>query len=119
MFTVFMRQKIQLSSVQSSEHNASVCCMRLCACTDISALTEPMLCLTLYCTVVYLTLSSIGYDIVGLNNVYQVAAGTKLALRYNDASPLENHHAAMAWALLRRHDSDILTALTPTEKVNF
>jgi 3'5'-cyclic nucleotide phosphodiesterase len=73
----------------------------------LSALLCPTSCITtVHCSLV-----------TGLNNVYQVAAGTKLALRYNDASPLENHHAAMAWALLRRHDSDILTALTPSEKV--
>jgi 3'5'-cyclic nucleotide phosphodiesterase len=85
-------------------------CAYIHSLTALSALLCPSSCNI----AILLTLIS---DVTGLNNVYQVAAGTKLALRYNDASPLENHHAAMAWALLRRHDSDILTALTPSEKV--
>jgi hypothetical protein len=37
----------------------------------------------------------------GLNNGYQVAAGTRLARLYNDKSVLENHHAARAFREFR------------------
>lgn len=39
-------------------------------------------------------------DHPGYNNVYQVNARTELAIRYNDISPLENHHAAVAFDIL-------------------
>lgn len=31
---------------------------------------------------------------------YQINAQTELAIRYNDISPLENHHAAVAFELI-------------------
>lgn len=31
---------------------------------------------------------------------YQINAQTELAIRYNDISPLENHHAAVAFEIL-------------------
>lgn len=39
-------------------------------------------------------------DHPGFNNSYQVKARTELALRYNDISPLENHHCAVAFNIL-------------------
>ena len=39
-------------------------------------------------------------DHPGYNNVYQINARTELAIRYNDISPLENHHAAVAFDIL-------------------
>uniref|UniRef100_A0A672FIB7 High affinity cGMP-specific 3',5'-cyclic phosphodiesterase 9A n=1 Tax=Salarias fasciatus TaxID=181472 RepID=A0A672FIB7_SALFA len=50
-------------------------------------------------------------DHPGYNNVYQINAQTDLALRYNDISPLENHHCAVAFGILakvehgQRHES--------------
>uniref|UniRef100_A0A3P8SER8 PDEase domain-containing protein n=1 Tax=Amphiprion percula TaxID=161767 RepID=A0A3P8SER8_AMPPE len=42
-------------------------------------------------------------DHPGYNNVYQVInAQTDLALRYNDISPLENHHCAVAFGILAK-----------------
>jgi hypothetical protein len=38
----------------------------------------------------------------GTTNAFQVNTGSALALRYNDASVLENHHAATGFALLER-----------------
>jgi len=35
-------------------------------------------------------------------NVVQINAQTDLALRYNDISPLENHHCAIAFAILAK-----------------
>eukprot|EP01086_Lenisia_limosa_P001087 TRINITY_DN1197_c0_g1_i1.p1 TRINITY_DN1197_c0_g1~~TRINITY_DN1197_c0_g1_i1.p1 ORF type:complete len:498 (+),score=115.59 TRINITY_DN1197_c0_g1_i1:67-1560(+) len=50
-----------------------------------------------------LILSCLVHDLQhpGLNNAYQVAALTDLAIRYSDISPLENHHCATAYPLLR------------------
>uniref|UniRef100_A0A3Q2GN36 High affinity cGMP-specific 3',5'-cyclic phosphodiesterase 9A n=1 Tax=Cyprinodon variegatus TaxID=28743 RepID=A0A3Q2GN36_CYPVA len=39
-------------------------------------------------------------DHAGYNNAYQINARTELALRYNDISPLENHHCAVAFEIL-------------------
>ncbi|RNA26068.1 high affinity cGMP-specific 3 -5 -cyclic phosphodiesterase 9A-like isoform X2 [Brachionus plicatilis] len=39
-------------------------------------------------------------DHPGYNNAYQINARTELAIRYNDISPLENHHCAVAFQIL-------------------
>jgi hypothetical protein len=51
-----------------------------------------------------LLLSAICHDLEhpGTTNAYQVNTASLLALRYNDASVLENHHCAAAFALLER-----------------
>ncbi|KAG1937719.1 high affinity cGMP-specific 3',5'-cyclic phosphodiesterase 9A [Pimephales promelas] len=41
-------------------------------------------------------------DHTGYNNAYQINARTELALRYNDISPLENHHCAVAFEMLEK-----------------
>uniref|UniRef100_A0A3B5A3M4 PDEase domain-containing protein n=1 Tax=Stegastes partitus TaxID=144197 RepID=A0A3B5A3M4_9TELE len=47
-------------------------------------------------------------DHPGYNNVYQVInAQTDLALRYNDISPLENHHCAVAFGILAKFLSNV------------
>lgn len=33
---------------------------------------------------------------------YQINARTELAIRYNDKSPLENHHCAVAFQILEK-----------------
>ena len=47
----------------------------------------------------------------GLGNSYQVNAQTELALRYNDTSVLESHHAALASVVVR--DSTLFGGLLP------
>jgi len=47
----------------------------------------------------------------GTNNAYQINAMTDLALRYNDQSPLENHHCAVAWDILRDPACDLFNQL--------
>lgn len=42
------------------------------------------------------------YDHGGLNNDFLVKTDSDLALEYNDISPLENHHAASAFGVLRQ-----------------
>uniref|UniRef100_A0A8C4N4I9 High affinity cGMP-specific 3',5'-cyclic phosphodiesterase 9A n=1 Tax=Eptatretus burgeri TaxID=7764 RepID=A0A8C4N4I9_EPTBU len=52
-------------------------------------------------------------DHPGFNNTYQINARTELALRYNDISPLENHHAAVACKLLAQPHTNIFASLEP------
>lgn len=49
-----------------------------------------------------LLLGALGHDLAhpGTNNAFHVATLSPLALRYNDASPLENHHLAVLFELL-------------------
>ncbi|XP_029922199.1 high affinity cGMP-specific 3',5'-cyclic phosphodiesterase 9A-like [Myripristis murdjan] len=51
-------------------------------------------------------------DHPGYNNVYQINAQTDLALRYNDISPLENHHCAIAFGILSKPECNILKNLS-------
>lgn len=46
-------------------------------------------------------------DHPGYNNIYQINAKTELALRYNDISPLENHHCSVAFRILENEDCNI------------
>ncbi|KAJ3591884.1 hypothetical protein NHX12_007015 [Muraenolepis orangiensis] len=50
-------------------------------------------------------------DHTGYNNAYQINARTELALRYNDISPLENHHSAVAFEILEKKESNIFRNL--------
>ena len=62
-----------------------------------------------------LLLSAICHDVEhpGTTNAFQVNTCSPLALRYNDASVLENHHAAAGFAALMR--CRVLTGLNPDE----
>ncbi|CAI9738060.1 affinity cGMP-specific 3 3' [Octopus vulgaris] len=46
-------------------------------------------------------------DHPGYNNTYQINARTVLAIRYNDISPLENHHCAVAFQILSNPECNI------------
>ncbi|XP_063223370.1 uncharacterized protein LOC134531584 [Bacillus rossius redtenbacheri] len=50
-------------------------------------------------------------DHPGFNNIYQINARTELALRYNDISPLENHHCSVAFRILEQPQMNILESL--------
>ena len=52
-------------------------------------------------------------DHPGYNNIYQINARTELALRYNDISPLENHHCSVAFRVLESKDCNIFHSLPP------
>ena len=43
---------------------------------------------------------------------FQINAQTELALRYNDISPLENHHCSVAFEILERKNCNIFRNLT-------
>lgn len=51
-------------------------------------------------------------DHPGYNNTYQINARTELAIRYNDISPLENHHCAVAFSILSNPDANIVANLS-------
>ncbi|XP_028824038.1 high affinity cGMP-specific 3',5'-cyclic phosphodiesterase 9A [Denticeps clupeoides] len=52
-------------------------------------------------------------DHPGYNNVYQINARTELAVRYNDISPLENHHCAVAFHIFSQPDCNIFSHFDP------
>ncbi|KAM5275571.1 high affinity cGMP-specific 3',5'-cyclic phosphodiesterase 9A isoform 2-T2 [Hipposideros larvatus] len=52
-------------------------------------------------------------DHPGYNNTYQINARTELAIRYNDISPLENHHCAVAFQILAQPECNILSNVQP------
>lgn len=51
-------------------------------------------------------------DHPGYNNIYQINAKTELAIRYNDISPLENHHCSVAFRILENEDCNIFNSFT-------
>uniref|UniRef100_A0A8B9Q6D4 Phosphodiesterase n=1 Tax=Apteryx owenii TaxID=8824 RepID=A0A8B9Q6D4_APTOW len=48
-------------------------------------------------------------DHPGYNNTYQINARTELAVRYNDISPLENHHCAVAFQIISQPEYNIFS----------
>lgn len=48
----------------------------------------------------------------GFNNPYLVATQHELAIRYNDKSPLENHHASSAFILMQKENSNVFSHLS-------
>ncbi|KAJ3085173.1 High affinity cAMP-specific and IBMX-insensitive 3',5'-cyclic phosphodiesterase 9A, partial [Quaeritorhiza haematococci] len=60
-----------------------------------------------------LLVACLGHDLdhPGFNNTYQINARTDLAIIYNDMSPLENHHSAVLFTILREPDKNILSNL--------
>lgn len=54
-------------------------------------------------------------DHPGTNNAYQINAGTELAITYNDSSPLENHHSAMLFTILKRPETNILARVSEAD----
>eukprot|EP01137_Pigoraptor_chileana_P035487 Opistho-2@29584 len=54
----------------------------------------------------------------GLNNSYQIAARTDLALLYNDISVLENHHASHLFCIAEKPGCNVFAKLKPDEYNN-
>ncbi|XP_072253887.1 high affinity cGMP-specific 3',5'-cyclic phosphodiesterase 9A [Leuresthes tenuis] len=52
-------------------------------------------------------------DHPGFNNTYQINARTELAVRYNDLSPLENHHCAVAFQIFSQPECNIFSNFHP------
>ncbi|KAF7261869.1 hypothetical protein EG68_00865 [Paragonimus skrjabini miyazakii] len=68
-----------------------------------------------------LLFSALSHDLdhPGFTNSYQINVGSWLALRYNDQSPLENHHCAMAFELISNPFTNITCGLNKTELLWF
>jgi hypothetical protein len=66
-------------------------------------------------------ISCIGHDLdhPGFNNAYQINAKTELAIVYNDSSPLENHHCAVLFTLLKQPETNLLASLKDAEWKEF
>ncbi|KAJ3107976.1 High affinity cAMP-specific and IBMX-insensitive 3',5'-cyclic phosphodiesterase 9A [Phlyctochytrium planicorne] len=64
-----------------------------------------------------LLISAIGHDLdhPGYNNAYQINASTDLSIVYNDISPLENHHAAVLFTLLKNDSLNFLASLSSVQ----
>ncbi|TPX62813.1 hypothetical protein PhCBS80983_g00006 [Powellomyces hirtus] len=64
-----------------------------------------------------LLIACIGHDLdhPGFNNAYQVNASTELSLVYNDISPLENHHAAVLFTILKSDETNVLKTLSDAD----
>ena len=55
---------------------------------------------------------------VGVNNPFLIATNHRLAIRYNDVSPLENMHVATAFEIMfQQRDCNILSELKPDERL--
>ncbi|KAK9869703.1 hypothetical protein WA026_003443 [Henosepilachna vigintioctopunctata] len=54
-------------------------------------------------------------DHPGYNNIYQINAKTELAIRYNDISPLENHHCSVAFRILENEECNIFKCFSSEE----
>jgi hypothetical protein len=65
-----------------------------------------------------LYIAAICHDIghTGTNNAFHVATKSKLALRYHERAPLENHHAAYTSRILAHASSNILDHLAEEEQ---
>lgn len=65
-----------------------------------------------------LMVAALGHDIdhPGVNNAFLRNTHHELALRYNDRSVLENHHAAVLFSLLHGDSADLLPANWPEYK---
>ena len=50
-----------------------------------------------------------------LNCSYQINARTEIAVRYNDMSPLENHHCAMSFKILSQPECNIFANCSQDE----
>ena len=67
-----------------------------------------------------LILSGLGHDLnhPGVTNIFMINSRHPLAVRYNDISVLENHHAATLIRFLELSGCDILSSLSPADQTN-
>ena len=74
--------------------------------TDLQSYFEPL-------EILALIVSAISHDLDhdGYNNSFQVNAGTHLAMIYNDYSPLEMYHCAVAFHILGKKNCNTFLIL--------
>jgi cAMP-specific phosphodiesterase 4 len=54
-------------------------------------------------------------DHTGMSNAFEIASMSELALRYNDRSVLESHHAAVTFRVMLNHDTGLMRFFTLKE----
>eukprot|EP00232_Nephroselmis_pyriformis_P009061 CAMPEP_0182894718 /NCGR_PEP_ID=MMETSP0034_2-20130328/25241_1 /TAXON_ID=156128 /ORGANISM="Nephroselmis pyriformis, Strain CCMP717" /LENGTH=389 /DNA_ID=CAMNT_0025028507 /DNA_START=9 /DNA_END=1178 /DNA_ORIENTATION=- len=59
------------------------------------------------------------YDHRGVNNDFLVRSADDLAMRYNDCSPMENHHLSASFLLMREPGCDFLAELSGDKRLKF
>jgi hypothetical protein len=74
--------------------------------TNLNKIFDPL-------EIISLLVAAISHDLDhdGYNNQYQVNANTNLAMIYNDQSPLEMYHCAVAFSILTKENCNILSSL--------
>ncbi|GAX79398.1 hypothetical protein CEUSTIGMA_g6839.t1 [Chlamydomonas eustigma] len=58
------------------------------------------------------------YEHLGLSNDFLIKTQSELAIRYNDRAPMENHHVAASWLLLRQDRFNFMSEM-PTKAKEF
>ena len=60
--------------------------------------------------------SALGHDLDhrGRNNHFEINSSSELAIRYHDVSPLEQHHAAILFTILTKHESNLMRMVDAT-----
>jgi hypothetical protein len=71
-------------------------------------------------TVFSFLLSALTHDVghTGRTNSFEINSASKLALRYNDNSVLENHHCSLAFRLLQKNGANVLFGFSADQKKN-
>jgi high affinity cGMP-specific 3',5'-cyclic phosphodiesterase 9 len=71
--------------------------------TDLTDTFDPL-------KILSLIVAAISHDLNhdGFNNAYQINASTPLAMIYNDQSPLEMYHCALAFSILTKERCNII-----------
>lgn len=76
--------------------------LQLCAAPDSLVPREVQLLCCYFAAIIH------DFEHPGLNNDFMIKSNSKVALVYNDSSPLENHHLAAAFSLLRQEPYSFL-----------
>ena len=68
-----------------------------------------------------LIISGLCHDVghTGRTNIFEINSQSKLAIRYNDRSVLENHHSSLAFKILLSDKSNILCNLNQQDYLGF
>ncbi|EGR34748.1 hypothetical protein IMG5_002810 [Ichthyophthirius multifiliis] len=68
--------------------------------------------------IMYLAAACHDYEHPGFNNPFLINSKDELAIRYNDKSPLENHHSFSVFYLMTKEKSNVFVNLNNEEKKN-
>lgn len=66
-----------------------------------------------HCTHASLIMILVSIHVCFVSCSYQINARTELAIRYNDLSPLENHHCAVAFQILEKPETNLFAFVSP------